>query len=639
MNDRPTAHAGPLARLVGIAARRLLHFLPDAKPELEGLAIAVDPEHDEPAVALTRAADTLFDDLAASERPLGRLARACAFSPFDSDLLGLALLPALDDRAALLVQRLAGTRRLSVGQALRLLTGEGLAPRHARAAVWSSPLWRHGLLRTPDPATPAMDWPLDPGVTLLAALDDALPPTLHFAQPGPLGMAAFSDAEQGVATRIAHWLAAPDAALLHLAGPPERGAALLRHALPDALVLHATGPEMPPWRDLALLSAARAAAIAVAWSGGNELALPPDDLATPVIALAPETVFLQGGALQRPPARLVLPPPDPALLADRWRQAMPQLDEPQIAALANQSWMSAEVIAALAARSGGDPARLAAARMETAPPRSVRMANLRVPDTGWDRLVVDTVTGERLEDVIRRFRLRLPIRRQWGMAGQSRGLSVLLTGDSGVGKTLATDAIATRLGLPVMHVDLSLVVSKYIGETEKNLSELFAAAEGFSAVLFFDEADALFGKRTNVEDAHDRYANIEVNFLLQRLEAFEGVAVLASNMGQAIDEAFMRRLDVVVPMPRPGAAQRLKLWEIHLPEAKWRDPGLPLEAIARHCEMTGGEIRNAATTAAYMAADGGRKITMRDLRDAIINEFAKKGRPPPLLPIAKEGTA
>ena len=204
----------------------------------------------------------------------------------------------------------------------------------------------------------------------------------------------------------------------------------------------------------------------------------------------------------------------------------------------------------------------------------------------------------------------------------------LLYGESGTGKTLAAEAMATRLHLPMLSVDLSLVVSKYIGETEKNLSELFAAAEGYAALLFFDEADALFGKRTNVQDAHDRYANIEVNYLLQRLESFEGCALLATNLMQGVDDAFMRRFDQVVHFPRPGVAERVAIWRGQLP-AQHLSAQISIEQLAERFDLTGGEIRNAALSAAYMAADGGTVVTEGMIDAAVAEEFSKLGRPFP----------
>jgi SpoVK/Ycf46/Vps4 family AAA+-type ATPase len=263
----------------------------------------------------------------------------------------------------------------------------------------------------------------------------------------------------------------------------------------------------------------------------------------------------------------------------------------------------------------------------------VQGAIVRAPRPLWSRLVLDPETSDRLDEVVRRYRHRVTVRNRWGLDSGGRGLVVMLTGDSGVGKTMAAEAVAARLGLPIMVADLSLIVSKYIGETERNLSELFEAAEGFAAVVFFDEADALFGKRTAVEDAHDRYANIEINFLLQRLEAFEGIALLATNLAQGVDTAFHRRFDLVVDIPRPAAGERVKLWRGHLPKDRF-DKALDLDFIAERFELTGGEIRNAALAAAYRAAERGKCVSAAMLRDAIAEEFAKKGRPMPAWPEA-----
>lgn len=264
------------------------------------------------------------------------------------------------------------------------------------------------------------------------------------------------------------------------------------------------------------------------------------------------------------------------------------------------------------------------------PPRALRLATRSTPDIPWARLILPAQTGSRLDDLIRRVRRRVGVQLRWGMGRGGRGRSVvgLLYGESGTGKTLAAEAIATRLRMPMLSVDLSLVVSKYIGETEKNLSELFAAAEGYAALLFFDEADALFGRRTNVQDAHDRYANIEVNYLLQRLESFEGCALLATNLMQGVDDAFLRRFDQVVHFPRPGVAERIAIWRAHLPAAHLADQ-VSIEQLAERFELTGGEIRNAALSAAFAAADSGTVVTDGLLDAAVAEEFSKLGRPFP----------
>ena len=623
----------PAARLTALAAARLLLRTGEAALSPLAQTVSVDLEPRSLSAAIEAAATSLFKDLIWQPHPLARIARGCSLSAFDLDLLGLALLPVHDDRAAAIVGAVAGDnrRRLPAAMGLRLLLGDGPVPSAARAAIWTSPLWRHGLLRLPDPHQPAGDRLLDPSATLLALLDGALPEILPGpceAVPRPVHPPPDSLAETVRATTA--WLEAPDAALLHLAGDSVRGEAVLAAALDGRplAVFHATASTLePPWRDLALIALATGGVAALAVPDGGELPMPPADLAAPVVLLAPARTHLRTHPGTRPPARIVLPRPSPVEQAAAWHAAMP-LPAVEADALGNQTWMTAADIEALAARAA-DVDGLAAARLALAPPRPVRMATIRAPEVPWARLVLDDTTAAKLEDLIGRYRLRVPVRFRWKLDHGPLGLVCLLAGDSGVGKTLTAEAIATRLGLPLMRVDLSLVVSKYIGETEKNLSELFAAAEGFAALLFFDEADALFGKRTAVEDAHDRYANIEVNYLLQRLEAFEGIAVLATNMAQGVDEAFLRRFDLSITMPRPGPSQRARLWRAHLPEGRV-DRSVDLEAVAERFALTGGEIRNAAVAASYAAAtDRPGLVTPTRLHAAINAEFAKKGRPAP----------
>jgi SpoVK/Ycf46/Vps4 family AAA+-type ATPase len=215
----------------------------------------------------------------------------------------------------------------------------------------------------------------------------------------------------------------------------------------------------------------------------------------------------------------------------------------------------------------------------------------------------------------------------WGFARQgARGLGVgaLFHGESGVGKTLACEVLASELALDLYRVDLSSVVSKYIGETEKNLARVFDAAEGSGAILLFDEADALFGKRSEVKDSHDRYANIEVGYLLQRMETYHGLAVLTTNQRAALDPAFTRRLRFVVQFPFPDQAQRERLWRgAFPPEAPCAD--LDYAGLAR-LQLAGGHIRNIAVNAAFMAAEAGTAITMPLIAQAARHEAAKHDR-------------
>jgi len=213
---------------------------------------------------------------------------------------------------------------------------------------------------------------------------------------------------------------------------------------------------------------------------------------------------------------------------------------------------------------------------------------------------------------------------RWGFAermNRGLGISALFAGPSGTGKTMAAEVIANELRLNLYRIDLSAVVSKYIGETEKNLRRLFDAAEEGAALLFFDEADALFGKRSEVKDSHDRYANIEINYLLQRMESYRGLAVLATNMRGALDQAFLRRLRFIVTFEVPGVADRRAIWERVFPERTPTDV-LDLDRLADFA-ATGGMIHNIALNAAFAAAHAGSPVTMRMVLDSVRTEFRK----------------
>ncbi|MDR3698759.1 MAG: ATP-binding protein [Candidatus Sulfopaludibacter sp.] len=207
-----------------------------------------------------------------------------------------------------------------------------------------------------------------------------------------------------------------------------------------------------------------------------------------------------------------------------------------------------------------------------------------------------------------------------------RGLTALFTGEPGTGKTMAAQVLAGELGLDLFRVDLSRVMSKYIGETEKNLSRLFDDARASGAILFFDEADALFGKRTEVKDAHDRYANLEIGYLLQRMEEHAGTTVLATNRMGDMDEAFTRRFHFILDFPMPRPPERRRIWEGMLPRDAARDAGLDLDKLARDYEISGGEIRNSVLSAAFLAANEGVPIGMRHLKRGLRRELLKTGR-------------
>ena len=246
----------------------------------------------------------------------------------------------------------------------------------------------------------------------------------------------------------------------------------------------------------------------------------------------------------------------------------------------------------------------------------------------WESLVLPEAQLAMLRQIAAHLRQRFRVQEEWGFAAQSNrglGLATLFAGESGTGKTLAAEVLAQSMHLDLYRIDLSAIVSKYIGETEKNLRKVFDAAEDCGAILLFDEADALFGKRTEVKDSHDRYANIEVSYLLQRMEAYHGLAILTTNLKSSLDPAFLRRLRFVVHFPFPDQAQRLALWQ-HVFPAATPTRGLDFDKLSR-LSMTGGSIRNIALNAAFLAADDGEPVTMRHLLQASHAEASKRERP------------
>jgi hypothetical protein len=258
-----------------------------------------------------------------------------------------------------------------------------------------------------------------------------------------------------------------------------------------------------------------------------------------------------------------------------------------------------------------------------------RLARRIQPEVRWRDLVLAPATAEALRELAGRARRRNLVLDAWGMrpgGGRGRGITVLFAGDSGTGKTMSAEVVAHDLGLDLYTVNLATVVDKYVGETEKNLERIFSEADGVNAVLLFDEADALFGKRSEVRDANDRYANIEVAYLLQRMETFDGLAILATNLRANVDDAFARRLDMVVDFPTPDVGLRRALWDRCLAPGVPRGDDLDLDFCARAFELSGGNIRSIAITAAYLAADSGRPVTMADLVRAIQREYRKLGR-------------
>lgn len=290
------------------------------------------------------------------------------------------------------------------------------------------------------------------------------------------------------------------------------------------------------------------------------------------------------------------------------------IDARQIAGLADRAIEIGDVALGVSQRSSGGGTRAA---------RRVR------PRATWADLVLPTDKARQLREIVARLHAQPQVLDDWGFARGRTGVGgarILLVGPPGTGKTLTAEVLASAMGADLLQVDLSQVVSKWIGETEKNLSAVFDTAERSTAVLFFDEADALFGRRTEVRDAHDRHANLETAYLLARLEQYEGLVVLATNLRRNIDPAFLRRLDALVEYPAPDRAARARIWALHVPDRECVAPEVDFDRLARRYAVTGALIRNAALAAAFLAADEGCRIQERHFHHAMRREYAKSGR-------------
>lgn len=302
----------------------------------------------------------------------------------------------------------------------------------------------------------------------------------------------------------------------------------------------------------------------------------------------------------------------------------------------NAAQIQAAAGSAANAALGRDPADgavtlddLFAASRRQATPRLGSLARKITPRYRWEHIVLPPDQRAQLIEMVDQVRYRDRVLETWGFdrtVPRGKGLNALFSGPSGTGKTMAAEIMAGALGIELYKVDLSSMVSKYIGETEKNLERLFSEAEHSSAILFFDEADAIFGKRSEVKDAHDRYANIEVGYLLQRIEEFEGVVILATNLRKNMDDAFVRRLHMSIEFPFPEEEDRLKIWRLAFPTDAPMADDVDLGFMARRFKLTGGNIKNIALAAAFLAAAAGAPIGMAHLIRGTRREYQKLGK-------------
>ncbi|MER6315481.1 ATP-binding protein [Streptomyces sp. NPDC001581] len=596
--------------------------------------------------------------------PLDVLATRFALEPLDVDLLLVALAPDLDAR----FERLYGylnddltRRRPTVGLALELCGHAGVAAARFRLSP-TAPLVAGGLLEVTEPERPPLS-------RVLAVPDRVTAHLLGATSPDPRLADVLAAATDDPAVEPAEL----DRAVAAAASGTRHVHLRARGGDPSGLAvsaLHASG-RTPLALDAAALAhharalpeLARAVAREALLTGAGVLLGPleelpdqPDErarvLRTLCTVLRGIPLFTYGTSGWEPawaaatPVTLTVTAPTPDRHATRWRHALERAAGEHGAAgdtdaLARS--VSAHRLDAGQLRRAADTAvRTAALDGRPLSPDDLRtavraqngaglarLARRVEPAVGWDDLVLPAPTHRRLRELAVRARHRDQVLGQWGMrpgGGRGRGVIALFAGSSGTGKTMSAEVVAADLGMDLYVVDLSTVVDKYVGETEKNLERIFTEASAVNAVLLFDEADAIFGKRSEVKDAHDKHANMESAYLLQRMESFDGIAILTTNLRANLDEAFTRRLDVVADFPVPDATQRLALWERCLSGRLPRAGDVDLAFCADRFELAGGSIRACAVTAAYFAAASGEPLTMRQVVTAVAQEYRKLGR-------------
>jgi SpoVK/Ycf46/Vps4 family AAA+-type ATPase len=353
----------------------------------------------------------------------------------------------------------------------------------------------------------------------------------------------------------------------------------------------------------------------------------------PIYATA--TVRPNGLVSSRPVICVTMMAPTTVERRELWKRAIPTAAESDIQFLAETYPLSAAMIyavgRAIAARRDGRPtADEVLSSIDAVVDDNLRgLADRIVITQTWDDLVLPREQLEPIKEIVARVRQRGRVYEQWGFAnklGKGLGVTALISGPPGTGKTMLAGLIAKELGLALYQVDLSKMVSKWIGETEKNLARLFDAAESGHAVLLFDEADSMFGKRTDVKSSNDRNANLEVNYLLQRIERFSGICILTTNHETSIDPAFRRRLAFHIRFDTPDEAERELLWRTLIPSGAPVAADIDFASLARKFEMPGGHIRNAVLRAAFLASDAGSSISMAHLWRSAINEYESMGK-------------
>ncbi len=644
MSDRPTDLTDVSERLAEAAARR------GEWDQAEALAGVVS------VLAADYPAEAREPGRGAVAGALAEVAEIFGLDQLDSALLLCACAPGLDANVGLaygLLRGLAGVAEVSVGLALEL-AGVGTAEaaafdrlgtdaplrRHRLVEVVGTDPWPARTLRPADPVVAALSGatPSDPVVTPMRSTATPL------ALPGGAGV--MRAIEHGVGLTWVH------------SGPRAAGGSLAAGALANLGLdwLAVDARRLPAGQDLAeaMACATRLAGLlgrALIVLGGEALGEDPAAARScAVLADARVPVIVSGRCtwnsewLQSTPFVIEAEPLSVFEREAVWAYSgLGELVEhdPALRQTLRSLRMTAEDVeetvryARIIAAARGDEvdaAAVTAAVRQVAGGRGDRGARVDVAVRAgggptFDDLVLPEHVLASLRQLVSWGRHRDEIQAH-GPLRRGRGIAALFAGNPGTGKTLAAHVIAEALSVDLYQVDLSAIVDKYIGETEKNLEKVFEAAEALDVVLFFDEADALFGSRSEVRDARDRYANQEIAYLLQRMERFEGVTILATNLRGNLDRAFSRRMSFIVNFPDPDVPTRARLWDRHLAALPLTDPGDPVDVdyLAQEAELAGGDIRNIVLAAAYDAVSEGVPVGMRHVRAATLNEFRKLGR-------------
>ncbi len=611
---------------------------------------------------------------AGAPAPLDLLSRLLGLTPFEQDVLLLCLAPELDpgfERLYAYVQDDVARKHPTPHLALSLLGGlsggntedeSWLAAREA--FLPQAPLRRFHLVAF-DPGAPGtpsgrplrLDERVADYLLGINRMDERVVPLLWRVPRAPLAAS-----QREIAESLRRWMESIRGTerrpVLNLAGPPGAGLRAVARALCEGLgvALHRLDPaRLPaPGADreemLRLLEREALLLPTAFYLDGGEI-----DTGDRTVSAAVEELLERLGVLlivgspdrwrtEREVSVIRVPKPDAEGREALWREALggaAGMADERIDDLVQQFELGPEEVsqAVAAARdrarlrnpqdsfleiSAGD---LWEACREQSGGRLDELAQRIVPCYAWDDLVLPDDTLRQLREIADQVSWRAQVYDAWGFGARlsrGRGISALFAGPSGTGKTMAAEVLANVLRLDLYRIDLSSVVSKYIGETEKNLRRVFDRAEQGGAILFFDEADALFGKRTEVKDSHDRYANIEISYLLQRMEDYRGLAILATNLKSHLDSAFLRRLRFLVDFPQPDAAQRQRIWrQVFPPQAEIED--LDWTALSR-LEISGGNIRNIALNASFLAAGEGTPVRMDHVLRAARREYTKLSR-------------